>query len=72
MTIERSCIQRSASCNRDCSSCDLVQDTDELIQAYTMILDILDDYEHRRSQLAKARKEKKRWKNKALKLKYNI
>jgi len=44
MEIERECIIRNDNdeCNRDCSRCDLVQDTAELISAYTRIIDILE------------------------------
>lgn len=41
--IERECILRNESdnCNRDCASCDLVIDCDEILKAYDKVLDLL-------------------------------
>lgn len=37
LKVERECIKRNENkmCNRDCAKCDLVQNTDDLISAYT-------------------------------------
>lgn len=34
MSIERKCVIKAAECSRDCENCELVQDSEELIQAY--------------------------------------
>lgn len=42
MRIERECIKRSDSCDRDCAKCNLVQDPKELCNAYTLVTAILE------------------------------
>lgn len=42
MEIERECVILSDDCDRQCAGCKLVQNTPELISAYTRVLDILD------------------------------
>ena len=42
MEIELSCIEKAeAGCNRDCGNCDLVQKTDELKTAHSMVIKLL-------------------------------
>lgn len=40
MKIEKKCIKRNKDqkCNRECEKCDLVQNTDELLEAYKIII----------------------------------
>ena len=40
MQIEKKCVGRD-SCDRNCSACDLSQDRDELIEAYTTVIDAI-------------------------------
>ena len=43
MEIELRCIYRNVEgCNRDCSSCDLVQLDEDLIAAYLLVIDLLE------------------------------
>ena len=44
MKNELRCVQRNElkECDRDCSKCDLLMDTDEIIQAYNDVLKILE------------------------------
>lgn len=42
LNIEKECIQRADSCDRNCAKCDLVQDSNELIQMYTDAIEIID------------------------------
>lgn len=44
---ERECILRNESdnCNRDCASCDLVIDCNEILKAYDKVLDLLEKQE---------------------------
>lgn len=42
MEIERECVIIGDDCDRQCARCELVQNTPELISAYTRVLDILD------------------------------
>lgn len=47
MRIERDCVKRNEdkNCTRDCEVCDLVQDTDVLIRAYTTAIDYIESKE---------------------------
>ena len=38
LNIERECIMRGKMCNRDCINCDLVQDDQELILMYNILI----------------------------------
>lgn len=39
LKIERECIKRNKfGCDRRCGECDLVQDTDELLEMYDMVI----------------------------------
>lgn len=38
MEIERECVIRGSTCDRDCGKCDLVQDTEELLEAYKIVI----------------------------------
>lgn len=38
LNIERECIMRRKTCNRDCINCDLVQDDQELILMYNILI----------------------------------
>lgn len=47
LKIERECINRNnqpfgKNCNRECSKCDLVQNTDELIEMYDWVIEYLE------------------------------
>ena len=44
MENELRCVQRAAvnACDRNCKECDLLMDTDEIIQAYNDVLKILE------------------------------
>lgn len=44
MENELQCVQRNElkECDRDCGKCDLLMDTDEIIQAYNDVLKILE------------------------------
>lgn len=42
MKIERECVSRE-NCDRNCAACDLVQDREELIDAYDSVIGILTD-----------------------------
>lgn len=44
MEFERNCVVRGATCDRNCGKCDLVQDSDELIQAYTAVIGMTQGY----------------------------
>lgn len=44
LKIEHECVVRNENgCNRDCANCDLVQDTDELLEMYEFVLKIMND-----------------------------
>lgn len=44
LKIERECVLRNENgCDRNCANCDLVQDTDELLEMYEFVLKILND-----------------------------
>ena len=48
MNIEKQCVKRASTCDRDCAKCDLVQENSELIEAYSLAeyaLSKLDDLE---------------------------
>lgn len=38
LEIERECVKRSGECDRDCGSCELVQDQDELLEMYDFVI----------------------------------
>ena len=38
LNIERECIMRGKTCNRDCINCDLIQDDQELILMYNILI----------------------------------
>ena len=44
MQIEKECVSRGDTCGRDCGNCELVQDTDELLEAYDIVQVILDKF----------------------------
>lgn len=44
MEFEQNCVVRGATCDRNCGKCDLVQDSDELIQAYTAVIGMIQGY----------------------------
>ena len=41
MQIEKECVSRGDTCGRDCGNCELVQDTDELLEAYDKVITTL-------------------------------
>lgn len=41
LKIERECIRKSSSCDRRCGNCELVQDTDELLEMYKTAIELL-------------------------------
>lgn len=41
MNIERLCIIKSENCGRKCEGCELVQDSGELVEAYSMVIFML-------------------------------
>lgn len=45
MENELRCVQRASvnACDRDCGHCDLLMDTGEIIQAYGMVIKILEE-----------------------------
>lgn len=44
METELKCVQRAAAnvCNRNCGECDLLMDTDKIIQAYSYVITLLE------------------------------
>ena len=38
LNIERECVMRGNTCDRDCINCDLVQDDQELISMYNILI----------------------------------
>lgn len=38
LNIERECVMRGSTCNRDCINCELVQDDQELILMYNILI----------------------------------
>ena len=87
LRVESECVSRSDKCDRHCNRCDLVQDTNKLLEMYNEAiykLEMMGEFEkeyrniisenqeliNRNSflyeKLKKKRKEKKRWKRKAL------
>lgn len=48
LNIERNCVRHADVCNRECDKCELVQDTDELLEMYDAVvknLEKLKEYE---------------------------
>lgn len=44
LKIEHECVLRNENgCDRNCANCDLVQDTDELLEMYEFVLKIMND-----------------------------
>ena len=41
LKIERECISRANTCNRDCANCELVQDDKELLEMYDLTIGIM-------------------------------
>lgn len=43
MKIEKECIQRNKDekCDRECEVCDLLQNTDELLEAYEVVINFI-------------------------------
>lgn len=53
LNIERNCIRHADVCNRECDKCELVQDTDELLEMYDAVvknLEKLKEYENLEEQ----------------------
>jgi hypothetical protein len=44
MKIELECVSRE-NCDRNCSNCELVQQREELIDAYKSVINVLEKYE---------------------------
>lgn len=46
LKIEKECISRNeqSQCDRCCSTCDLVQDTNELLEMYCSLIDFLEQF----------------------------
>lgn len=47
LKIERECVNRNnqpfgMNCSRECSKCDLVQNTDELLEMYDFVIDAME------------------------------
>lgn len=47
LKIERECVNRNnqpfgMNCNRECGKCDLLQNTDELIEMYDFVIDAME------------------------------
>jgi len=38
LEIERECVSRGYTCDRDCANCELVQDTGELLEMYSWVM----------------------------------
>ena len=47
LRIERECVRRGSTCNRDCANCDIVQDTDELLEMYGTAIELISAYQRR-------------------------
>lgn len=43
MAIEKECVTRANTCNRDCANCELVQKDTDLLEAYSFVIDMLND-----------------------------
>ena len=41
LEIEQQCVAQGESCDRDCAHCPLVQDTQELLEMYDFVIDIV-------------------------------
>ncbi len=53
LNIERNCVRHADVCNRECDKCELVQDTDELLEMYDAVvknLEKLKEYENLEEQ----------------------
>lgn len=74
MQNEKECVIRNSKqqCNRECNNCDLVLEDNEIIEAYTYVIHIINSVEKLRKRLRKSRKEAKRYKRKYLMLKIKI
>lgn len=48
MRVEKACVKRGSTCNRECAECDLVQDDKALIAAYNAVIKMLEDPQQRR------------------------
>ena len=44
LNIERECVMRGNTCNRNCINCDLVQDDKELIEMYDILIKLIGSY----------------------------
>ena len=42
MENEFRCVERAAYCNRDCKNCDLVMDSNKIIEAYKFVINMLE------------------------------
>lgn len=49
---EKECIMRADSCGRDCARCDLVRPTEEILEAYEFVLDVLEHLRNPNEMLA--------------------
>lgn len=38
LEIERECVKRADNCDRNCASCSLVQETDEILEMYSYVI----------------------------------
>lgn len=38
---EKRCVERASTCDRDCAKCDLLRDTDEILEAYDIALNAM-------------------------------
>ena len=45
LKIEKMCVSKSDTCDRKCSNCALVQDSDELLDMYNFAINCLTEYE---------------------------
>ena len=43
MLIETMCIKKANTCDRDCANCELVQKDDELLEAYKLAIEALEE-----------------------------
>ena len=44
LNIERECVMRGNTCNRDCINCGLAQDDKELIEMYDILIKLIGSY----------------------------
>jgi len=47
LRIERECVRRGLSCDRECGNCELTQDTDELLEMYGTAIELISAYHQR-------------------------